>query len=401
MTLATPVGRDAEAILRHCVHCGLCNSACPTYRETSDELDGPRGRIYQMKRFLEGGSMGVENLAHLDLCLSCQACETACPSGVDYLGLLEIVRPQLARRRPRPLWRWLWRRLALAVLLRPLLLQGLLRIGRALRPLLPGGLRMRIPPNPGTSTPARSANLAASKSGRRVVLYDGCVQSAAAPDINQHCTAVLSAVGIDCELVSKFCCGGLERHLEAGERTLRRIRNNIDYLGALLDGGVEAIVSTASGCGATISDYPHLLRHDPEYAGRARRVANAHRDLAELLLQEPLDGLCAEADGTPAFHCPCTLQHALGQGNTVPQVLARLGLVLSPIAGDGNCCGSAGFYAYEQPAMAARLRAERLQALLANDPNQIFTANIGCQLHLQAGTHRRVRHWIHMVQVRG
>lgn len=387
---ATAEGKKADDILRRCVHCGFCNNACPTYRQLGDETEGPRGRIYQMKRFLEGEKNGIENLLHLDHCLTCQSCESACPSGVEYRHLVDIVRPKMAAKIRRSFW-VRWRRAAACqLLLRPSLLKLLLWAVRLSSPLLPQKLRALTPPQPLPSPPISQGRQ--KRFARQVILPDGCVQSAAAPDINRHTQALLNHIGVDCTEEKGFCCGALELHLEYKEKAMARIRVNVDRLYAALQTGSEAVISTASGCGRIIADYGRLLAEDPHYAERAKAVSAAHRDIAAFLVGENLSGISVKDDNRLSFHCPCTLFHGQKQAPAVGEIFAHLGSPLPPVANAGMCCGSAGFYSYEHPQMAKRLRADILRA--HDSAEKIITANIGCQLHLQAGGKTPVRHWI-------
>lgn len=390
--LAATEGREAAAILRRCVHCGFCNSACPTYLQLGDEKNGPRGRIYQIKNFMEGQGANAANLANLDLCLTCQACESACPSGVEYLRLLDFARPQIAAAVGRSATVRRQRRLALAILLRPRLLKILLTLAAVLRPALPARYRAYLP-QAKTAPP-----VVATAAARRVLLYDGCVQGVLRPAINAHARAILSAVGIAAEEARPLCCGALQLHLEDNTAP-QRIRANVDFFHAKLQSGVSRIVSTASGCGRTIAEYGRLLAHDRHYAGKAAQVSAAHCDVAELLAAtDDLSALTADSAAV-AFHCPCTLQHGQNAAAAVPGVLTRLGAQIR-LPDDSGCCGSAGFYSQEHPGMARRLRDSRLNALNKTAADSIITANIGCQLHLQSGSQQPVRHWLQTIKIK-
>ena len=395
--LSAPGGRAAEAVLRRCVHCGFCNSACPTYLHFGDERNGPRGRIYFMKRFLEGDKAEESNLRNLDLCLTCQACESACPSGVEYLRLLEWTRPQVAAAVGRPPLARARRALAIAVLLRPRLLRALAQTAAVFRPLLPKALK------PYAARRAKKAAAgAASAAKKRVVLYDGCAQSAFAPNINAHAKRVLAAAGMEAKEARGFCCGALQLHLEDTDAAMRRIRANVDALWQRLQDGAQAVASSASGCGRTIASYGELLANDPNYAHKAQAVSAAHCDISALLAEADLSGLSAQGRRV-AFHCPCTLQHAQKGGATPPALLRQLGAEVTEAPDGGMCCGAAGFYAAENPKVAKALRKSRLQQLGATGQkgapaDGIVTANIGCQLHLQGGTKTPVRHWLEVVE---
>jgi len=396
--LETPAGREADAILRKCVHCGFCTATCPTYQLLGDELDGPRGRIYLIKEMLEGAQPSRATQLHLDRCLSCRACETTCPSGVAYGRLLDIGRHHLERVVPRTLRERLLRRALLATVPHRRRFAGLLALGRALRPLLPPGWRRAVPmahPAPGWP-PARHR--------RRMLVLSGCVQPAAAPGINAAAARVLDRLGVSLVAVGEGCCGALAHHLSADERAREQMRRNIDIWWPHVERGAEALIGTASGCGAMIRDYGHLLRDDPRYAARAARISALFRDIGVAVAQElgrpgaTLDfGARSGARARVAFHAPCTLQHALRIRDTIEPLLARAGYTLTPVADGHLCCGSAGSYSLLQPAIARQLRDNKLAALQASGPDLIATANIGCLLHLAAGAGRPVRHWIELL----
>ncbi len=392
--LATDDGRNAEAILRSCVHCGFCNATCPTYQLLGDELDGPRGRIYLIKQVLEGADATISTQLHLDRCLTCRACETTCPSGVRYGELLDIGRAYIERhtRRSSPasIVRWLLRR----VLPYTRRFALLLRIGQALRPLLPPSLRASVPAR--RSAPFWPVNT----HQRRVLLLDGCVQPILAPDINAAAARVLDRLGISAVRVPQAgCCGALSHHLSADDEAHAHMRKQIDAVWPDIEAGCEAIISTASGCGVHIKDYGRLLRDDPVYADKAARVAALCRDISELLADEDLSRLTA-APRMPrriAFQSPCTLQHGQRLNGTVEKLLHDLGFELLPVADAHLCCGSAGTYSILQSSLSKRLRSNKLAALEAHTPELIATANIGCLTHLQAAARVPVKHWIELL----
>ncbi|WP_313645098.1 glycolate oxidase subunit GlcF [Pseudomonas sp.] len=386
-------GDEAQSILRSCVHCGFCTATCPTYQLLGDELDGPRGRIYLIKQVLEGAPVTASTQLHLDRCLSCRSCESTCPSGVKYHDLLDIGRAVVDAQVPRPLGQRLLRQGLRAVLPRPALVKALCRVGEVLRPLLPAPLERKLP------APASIAGIRPPpRHARRILLLEGCVQAALSPNTNAATARVLDRLGISVEPApAAGCCGALDYHLDAQQQGLRRARRNIDAWWPAVEAGAEAIVQTASGCGAFVRDYGHLLQHDPHYAAKAARVSALSRDLVEVLRAEPVEPLAVCAEQRLAFHCPCTLQHALKLGGQVEALLLRLGFSLAPVADGHLCCGSAGTYSLTQPALSRRLRADRLQALESGAAQLIATANIGCQAHLGAAARLPVRHWIEIV----
>lgn len=388
-----PRAEEADKILRTCVHCGFCNATCPTYQLLGDELDGPRGRIYLIKQVLEGAPATAQAQLHLDRCLTCRNCETTCPSGVDYHNLLDIGRAVIDQAVPRPASQRLLRQGLRALAPNPNLFKTLLQIGATFRPLLPRGVEAKLPrdlPAPGERPVPRHT--------RRVLMLEGCVQPGLSPNTNAATARVLDRLGISVIAVPEAgCCGALDYHLDAQAMGLDRARRNIDAWWPHLESGAEAIVQTASGCGAFIKDYGHLLERDPVYAAKARRVSEMALDLVQVLADEPLERACAATDRRIAFHCPCTLQHAQKLGGAVEAVLTRLGFNLTAVPDSHLCCGSAGTYSITQPELARQLRDNKLNALESGHPEVIATANIGCQSHLNSAGRTPVRHWIELV----
>ncbi|MEB2654791.1 glycolate oxidase subunit GlcF [Pseudomonas siliginis] len=388
-----PRAGEAEKILRTCVHCGFCNATCPTYQLLGDELDGPRGRIYLIKQVLEGAPATEQTQLHLDRCLSCRNCETTCPSGVDYHNLLDIGRAVVDSAVPRPAAQRLLREGLRALAPNPGLFKGLLRMGATFRPLLPRLLESKLPQHLGVM-----GSRPAPRHPRRVLLLEGCVQPGLSPNTNDATARVLDRLGISVTPVSEAgCCGALDYHLDAQAKGLDRARQNIDAWWPHLQNGAEAIVQTASGCGAFIKDYGHLLADDPVYADKARQISEMTRDLVQIIAEEPLEQVCAASERRIAVHCPCTLQHALKLGGAVEAVLTRLGFNLTPVPDGHLCCGSAGTYSLTQPVLARQLRDQRLNALESGRPELIVTSNVGCQSHLASAGRTPVRHWIELV----
>ena len=389
----TPLGDEAQSILRSCVHCGFCNATCPTYQTLNDERDGPRGRIYLIKEMLEGANVTSATRTHLDRCLTCRSCETTCPSGVQYGRLIDIARGTMERELPRnmgdKLIRWGLRK----TLSNATLFGGLLKIGQSVRPVMPGVLKDKIPPRQQFTSPRPSSHK------RTMLLLNGCAQPSATPKTNAAVTRVLDQLGISLTAPKKAgCCGAVSYHLGAHEEGLEHMRANIDAWWPDIDNGTEAIVISASGCGTMIKEYGHLLKDDPLYAQKAARVSNLAKDIGEVLNDEPLDKLNLHAtDQKIAVHTPCTLQHGQALPDLVTNILKRTGFNLVPINESHLCCGSAGTYSILQPLMAKRLLKRKIGALQGQKPDLIATANIGCQLHLQTGTKTPVVHWIELL----
>src|SRR5450759_2417125 len=392
----TPQGREADAILRQCVHCGFCNATCPTYQLLGNELDGPRGRIYLIKQMLEGAPASRVTATHLDRCLTCRACETTCPSGVKYGELVDIGRQMIEEKPIRTQGERFVSWALGAALSRRSVFGSLQSTGQWLRPLLPKTQAERIAARaPLTPTPA-------PRHARKMVLLQGCVQPALAPNINAAASRVFDRLGVSLVTVAEeTCCGALSHHLDASERALKQARRNVDVWTRLLDSGIESIVMSASGCGVMVKDYGELLRHDEAYAARAKRVSAATRDLCEVLA---VSNIAAIAGNSPrgrgrrvAWQSPCTLQHGQKLTDRVEPLLEAAGFSLTPIRDAHLCCGSAGTYSLLQRELAVRLRSVKLGTLQEAGPEVIATANIGCLQHLRVAADVPVKHWIELI----
>ena len=388
----TPEGREADAILRKCVHCGFCLATCPTYQLLGNELDSPRGRIYLIKQVLEGGTPSEKTQLHLDRCLTCRACEITCPSGVEYGRLADIGRGLVEARVPRSARERLKRRLLACIVPYTGRFRALMVLARLARPVLPPSLAGKVParsPEPGAWPAARHA--------RKMIVLAGCVQPALSPDINAAAARVLDRAGISLvEAPAAGCCGALRFHLNCQEEGRSDMRALVDAWWPLMESGVEAIVMTASGCGATVREYGHLLAQDAEYAEKAARVAAMTRDLSEIISDEwpRLEPLVDKRGERVAFQSPCTLQHGQRLQGVVEGLLASAGFELTPVIDSHLCCGSAGTYSLLQPELSEELKRNKLDALHAGAPQRILTANIGCQSHLASSARVPVEHWV-------
>ncbi len=425
--LDVPEGRRADAILRRCVHCGLCNAVCPTYQLLGDELDGPRGRIYLIKNLLETPQPDLAGATrkHLDACLTCRACETVCPSGVDYGELLETGRlaaGAAGRSAGQRVLRWLLGLLAprarrMSALVRPL---------RWFLWLLPSAwaapLRVRPALSPMPQA-ARQLPASGAPGAGRALLLQGCVQAALTPQATAAAGRYLEAHGVEvCYLPNEHCCGGLNLHLNQTGSAHAWMRRNLDALAPRLS-GLRWIISSASGCGVTVKDLGRLFANDPHYGPIARAVSAKTRDLAEVATE--LEAGLAPADGgrpvqrteaepiqppairssaaTPdrglrvAWQAPCTLQHGQRLTGLVEPLLARAGYAVQSLADAHMCCGSAGVYSLLQPDMAADLKQAKLTQIRATAPDLVATANVGCQLHLSGEPGLPVCHWIELL----
>jgi glycolate oxidase iron-sulfur subunit len=391
-------GDEAEAILRACVHCGFCTATCPTYQLLGDELDGPRGRIYLIKQVLEGVAPTRKTQLHLDRCLTCRNCESTCPSGVQYVRLADIGRKVVEARVARPLHERVGRATLKALLPRAAWVKPAVAAGRLARPLLPQALRDKLQPAPAPGQWPRREH------ARKMLVLDGCVQPALAPNINAAAARVLDALGVQLVAAPRAgCCGALRFHLNDQDGGLDDMRRNIDAWWPHVD-GVEAIVMTASGCGVTVKEYGQLLAHDPDYAAKAARIAALTRDLSEILPQfegELARLFAARIKGRPpqrlAFHPPCTLQHGQQIRGKVEGVLRAVGIDVVLCADSHLCCGAAGTYSILHPQIAHALRDRKLACLTATGATGIISANVGCISHLQSGTAMPVTHWIELI----
>lgn len=393
----TPLGQEADEILRRCVHCGFCTATCPTYQILGDELDSPRGRIYLIKEMLEGAEVTEATQTHLDRCLTCRNCETTCPSGVEYGKLIDIGRQIVDERVPRSSSEKIKRTGLRKVLNAPWFSQAY-KVGQSVRQWLPETIKRKVvaKQTPGVVPANRGQS-------RQVIMLNGCVQPGMMPNIDAATIRILDKLDIGARTVAESgCCGALNFHLDAHEAGRAQMRANIDAWWPLLASGeVEAIVMNASGCGGMVREYGHHLRLDPKYAEKAQLVSDSVKDIAQYLapmakqLQELIDA--KRLPTKPAFHPPCTLQHWQGLRPESEALLRDIGLDLQPFAETHLCCGSAGAYSVLQPEIATQLRDRKLGHLSQAKPDVIVSSNIGCIGHLQSGTDTPVRHWVEVV----
>ncbi|MVA81789.1 glycolate oxidase subunit GlcF [Agrobacterium vitis] len=413
--LADPKTAEAESILRRCVHCGFCTATCPTYVTLGNELDSPRGRIYLIKDMLENGRAADEEIVtHIDRCLSCLACTTTCPSGVDYMHLVDHARNHIENTYKRPLADRLLRKMLAAVLPYPGRMRVALafaRFGRPFAPLMeriaglqPMAAMLRLAPQDVPyPSPISRPGLHSARGNRkgRVALLTGCAQSVLDPGINDATVALLTRLGIDVVVPKgEGCCGALVHHMGRETDALAAARRNIDAwmaeIGSGETGKLDAIVITTSGCGTTIKDYGHMLRHDPVYSAKAARVSALAKDVSEYLAsldlaQQPDRGV------TVAYHSACSLQH--GQKITaLPKLLLKTaGFTVRDPAEGHLCCGSAGTYNILQPEISQQLKARKLRNIQAVNPDVIAAGNIGCMTQIGSGTDIPVVHTVELL----
>ncbi|MBF6057727.1 MULTISPECIES: glycolate oxidase subunit GlcF [Thiomicrorhabdus] len=392
--LATEQGKQADKILRSCVHCGFCLSACPTYGLIGDELDSPRGRIYLIKSVLEGNEVTQNTLGHLDRCLTCRSCETTCPSGVEYGHLLDIGREISEQKSPRSIGQRILRYAVRKSLTTPWFFNLAIRCAPFLRHS--EAVQFTV------DELALQQQLKDREDALQhsVLLISGCVQPALAPNINQSSIRVLNKLGWNViETPQQQCCGAVEHHLSGQKDALKQIKANIDAWSRYLDQGVKAIISNASGCGVMIKDYPSLFLDEPEYLQKARRIAEHTKDISEFLIAQDLSIFTHYDNQKITFHSPCTLQHGQKLQGVVEDALRRLGYRVNRVKDAHLCCGSAGTYSIFQPKLSKQLRQNKLDNLLEEKTEIIVTANIGCLMHLQKGTKVPVKHWIELLRI--
>jgi len=384
---------EADKILRSCVHCGFCNATCPTYQLLGSELDGPRGRIYLIKDLLEGKQATAKTQLHLDRCLTCRACETTCPSGVRYGRLIEIGRNIVEKKVARTFTDRILRKVILKILPNQQLFNMLLILGRMLKPLLPSVLKTKLP------TPKIAQPWPISNHRRQMLVLEGCVQPLTTPNTNAAAARVLDKLGISLISAAKAgCCGAINQHLSDTDTAKQRMRNNIDAWWPYVDGGIEAIVMTASGCGLMVKEYGQELKNDPDYADKAAHISHLSKDLSEILRDEGLNRFANIGKGTKvAYQSSCTLQHGQKLSGAVEAILQQCGYRLTPVADNHLCCGAAGTYTLLQPKLSQQLLHNKLTALQQGQPDVIASANVGCQMQLESGSQIPVKHWIELL----
>ncbi len=415
--LAETAVQDADKILRTCVHCGFCTATCPTYLLLGDELDSPRGRIYLMKDMLEhADERGPTDahVTHIDRCLTCLSCMTTCPSGVDYMHLVDQSRAHIEHHYRRPWADRLVRGILGKVMPNPLLFRLSLIAAQParlavplLRPFTGNGLIKRLVALLDTARPP-AARTAIDRPGlhqtapgvlalKRVALMSGCVQNSLRPDINEATVRLLTRLGVEVMVPPAACCGALNHHLGQEEVALARVKTNVAAWEKLLNEGCEAILITASGCGTTVKDYGHMLKDDPTWAARAARVSSAAKDVSEIL-----ERLAFPAPHLPepmrlAYHSACSMQHGQRLKTGPKALLEQAGFSVMDVPEGHICCGSAGTYSLLQPDLSQQLRDRKLGNIALTNPQAVATGNIGCLTQLQAGLPVPIVHTVELL----
>jgi glycolate oxidase iron-sulfur subunit len=405
--LTDPAMAASEAVIRKCVHCGFCTATCPTYVLLGDELDSPRGRIYLMKEMLEGNhEPSAEVVKHIDRCLSCLACVTTCPSGVNYMHLVDHARAYIEARYRRPLLDRFWRSLLLGVLPHPGRLRlalGLARLAGPVRGLIakvpalsPMSAMLALAPKTSAQRPGAGANATAVKG--RVAMLRGCVEPVLRPEFQAAAVRLLGRCGYEVvPALGEACCGALAQHMGRQDESLAAARRNVDAWTRVIDAGpLEAILITASGCGTTIKDYGFMLRNEPAYAAKAARVSALAKDISEFLADCDLP----EGNGrrlTVAYHAACSLQHGQKVTEAPKRLLTQAGFVVRTPAEAHLCCGSAGVYNILQPEIAGQLAARKIANIERLNADVIATGNIGCATQIGRGTRTPVVHTVELL----
>jgi len=428
--LREPGMAQSEKILRACVHCGFCNATCPTYLQTGNENDGPRGRIYLMREMLQSGAApDARTVAHIDGCLSCLGCATTCPSGVDYMRLVDHARAHIETHYRRPLLEKLLRAAIGFVLPHPARFAFAVRLGRLAAPfvsLMPKRLARMIamakqipgvtlpppqtPPHKGEGLYHRALICSLPLVGRagvggetkkvRVALLNGCVQPVLAPEINAVTIRLLNRLGVEVVVPETAgCCGALNYHLGKMPSAKQFARANIRaWAEAAGNGGLDAILITASGCGTQVKEYAHLLHDDDLYRDIAAHMSSIARDISEFLFELELPGPAPRQTQRIAYHAACSLQHGQKQSGKVESLLQKAGYEVCVPRDAHLCCGAAGSYTLLQPEMSARLAAAKTESLVSLRPGLIATGNIGCQVQIASGTSIPVLHWVQLLE---
>ena len=416
--LADPDIAEADTILRKCVHCGFCTATCPTYVLLGDELDSPRGRIYLIKEMLEKDRPPTpEVVKHIDRCLSCLACMTTCPSGVNYMHLVDQARVRIERDYKRPLIERCLRTVLALVLSRPKLFRASMMMAGFARPfarLLPSGgtsgqptlfkrIKAMLALSPRSLPPAGplagTVFPAHGERRGRVALLQGCAQQVLAPRINQAAISLLTRHGVEVVLVKdEQCCGALTHHMGRETEALNFARANVTAWCAEADrGSLDAILVTTSGCGTVIKDYGFLLRQDRDFAASAARVSALAKDITEYIGTLNLAPVARHDDIVVAYHAACSLQHGQKITQLPKELLSKTGFVVKDVAESHLCCGSAGTYNILQPDIANKLRDRKVANIAMIKPDMIAAGNIGCMVQIAGGTSVPVVHTIELL----
>lgn len=405
--LKDPDVQESEKILRSCVHCGFCTATCPTYLLEGDERDSPRGRIYLIKDMLENDKpASQEVVTHVDRCLSCLSCMSTCPSGVNYMHLVDHARAHIEKTYKRSWHDRLIRDILAFTLPYPRRFRIALQLGRLAKPLssligrLPGGDRLAAMLNLVPTSPIAAAGQPSTpipNASRNVVILDGCAQSVLDTEINAATQRLLTRFGIGILAApGQGCCGALVHHMGKDGEALAFARRNIDALWPLVENGLDAIIITASGCGTTIKDYGFMLRNDAQYAQKAARIAGLAKDITEYLSGLELPQI-EDRKLVVAYHSACSMQHGQQIQEEPKNLLRNAGFVVREAQESHICCGSAGTYNILQPKFSERLRERKVKNIERVAPDVIATGNIGCITQIGLGTDIPIVHTVKLL----
>ncbi|MDX2288414.1 MAG: glycolate oxidase subunit GlcF [Hyphomicrobiaceae bacterium] len=410
--LADPRNEEANRILRRCVHCGLCTAVCSTYVVLGDERDSPRGRIYLIKDMLEGGKDASTQVQHhIDRCLSCLSCMTTCPGGVDYMHLVDIARAHINETGKRPLKERVVRELLARIVPYPDRFRLALKAAPLGRPLVPFLKRIgmkelaamvelapeAIPPAARYEGPGTAATGTVRRA--RVILMAGCAQQVLRPDINDATIRLLARRGVDVVVANGAgCCGALVHHMGREKDAHAQAKANVDaWVHEIDKSPVDAIIINASGCGTTVKDYAHMLRHDPAYADKARRVVALTKDITEFLSDYHLGPPRRYSSLRVAYHSACSMQHGQRITDEPKELLKRAGYTVADVPEGHICCGSAGVYNILQPEIAGQLKERKIGNIRKAKPDLVATGNIGCIAHLEKGLGVPIAHTVELI----
>ncbi len=417
--LADPVTARSNDILRKCVHCGFCTATCPTFLLLSDERDSPRGRIYFIKAMIEGDrAPTASEVRHIDRCLSCLSCMTTCPSGVNYMHLVDHGRDHIERNYARPLSDRFMRGLLALLMPRPALFRWTMVLGRLAKPLAamlpatssdPGGAtflrRLRAmleavpdkiaPPSP-VDRPQTFAAVGPSR--KRVALMPGCGQQVLAPEVNEATVRLLTRHGVEVVIAAgSGCCGSSVLHVGRNDLALALAKTNIEAWLKEIDGpGLDAIVINASGCGTTVKDYGHMLADDPQWRDNAERVARLAKDISEVMVEVGLANVTARPL-TVAYHSACSMQHGQKVTEQPQKLLRDAGFIVKDVPDGHLCCGWAGTYQVLQPELSRRLRDAKVANIESLHPDLIASGNFGCIGNIASGTGIPIAHTVELL----
>ena len=402
--------KSSESILRKCVHCGMCNATCPTYGINGDELEGPRGRIYLIKDMLENNKPANKKIAqHIDSCLSCYACMTTCPSGVNYMHLIDHGRNYVEKTYKRPLIERTFRNILSFVLPRPKVFLTLAILTKFIKPLsflMPKFLRnsLNLMPDKIPSKKIKDQKIYSPQSGKivsRVALLTGCVQRIISPEINEATIRLLNRHNVEVVVMPDIdCCGSLNHHLGKKEKAEKSFTNNIkSWHGEYLGNGLDAIISNTSGCGTTLKDYGHIFRNDKELKRQAKKISELTKDITEYL-DENLKLNIKKNDDKKykiAYHSACSMQHGQKIHDQPKQLISKTGNEVLDIPDGHLCCGSAGTYNILHQKMAKSLLRNKVNNIEKIRPDFISTGNIGCMTQISTGTRIPIIHTVELL----